>query len=349
MSAPPETPICLVIRSVGRAGASQRAALADALGVPLEPLTAVLLRAPGVLGTLPDRETGERVLALVRAAGVVADLTPANVEVEPGRADLDVAVRCWEISKLPALVERLSAFLGQAQPLTVAQVLREPPLVLGRVSRATVDALEELLEGCGARVMAATPATSRFDARVRTPAGVNHIYEDLDAAAAEQLWVDSVRAGGHADVVNTAMHTWDLVLERGNPGPELMEALIAFGVPARVVERLTAQVPVVVAQGLDGEAAASGVARLRATGAEASARRVTFADYSIRVDTIGQPDNAAALLAGLGGLQLDAARALVSRAPTTVVGPFGDLRARWLVHELRTLGCKANRVQATST
>ena len=43
---PPSKTYGLVVRSVGRAGAAERQVLASLLGIPLEALTAALLRAP---------------------------------------------------------------------------------------------------------------------------------------------------------------------------------------------------------------------------------------------------------------------------------------------------------------
>lgn len=349
MSTFPEPPLSqsygLVVRSVGRAGAAERHALASVLGIPLEALTAALLRAPTLISETQDAEAAKRVLALLHAAGVEAELLGSPEAFAPGRGDLDVAVRCADAARLPEVIARLSSFLGHAPTLTATQLLREPPLVLGRVSAATTEAIARLLDGCGARVIGVDPAQSRFDARVRSDREPEQILADLDAAQAERLWSEATRSGAQVDIVHTAMHVWDVVLERARPTPALTEALIALGIPARVAPRLPERVPVVLTQGADGDTAAAQVATLRAIGAEAQARCVTFARYGLRIDEVTNPDTAAAILAGLGGLAADQVRPQLERAPVTLDGPFGDLRARWLVHELRSIGCRVQRIQ----
>ncbi|MEQ8605220.1 MAG: hypothetical protein RIB45_18050 [Marivibrio sp.] len=308
----------LVVDSIGTADAVAVASVARGLRVAPERVAAALYRAPAVLADGLSADIATRMASLLAEIGLSVRIDDADSPRPEAQALMDVAIHMRDARRLPSVAALVGRFIGASHAQALAQLTAPPGLVLGRVSRATADALARRLAEEPAEVVAAPLSDARYDliddglpaARreaVRREAGASAapaeafpvLAADLDAARADQLWRRHRRAELRA--LDRRFARYDLVLTAPAATAAGRTLLIErAGVPAEILETVFAALPITLVEGLGPEEAAEEAALYRAAGLEAAARLVTFQRLHLRIDAGQDADRAMRALKGLG-------------------------------------------------
>lgn len=356
--AAPDEGFRLVFQSIGDAVPGNAASIAVGLGVPVAPVMEALYRAPTVLVDGLTAAIGARMRDLLTEMGCNVTLDPMS-SPPPVPATLhDVALHVTDTTRHGAIVDALAAFLG-TRPDDAARLIATPPgVVLGRVSRATIDALAARL-GAGASLVASDPDTAVYDVflgdcdsvvRARLMADLRRaglaplaetgcILTGLTRAQADGIWAAHGRLAA-LRVVNRDFLRFDLVLTGGAPTPAAIRALTdTAGVPAHVAPRLFHEGPITVMEAVAHADMASAMDRLAAAGLCIRADLVSFLHLGMEITAAPQPRT---LRAALNALGIDATDHDLRRLPYRLPWRLPELQARLVRDTLEASGARVD-------
>jgi hypothetical protein len=350
----------LVFHSIGEAVPGNAAAIAVGLGVPVTPVMEALYRAPSVLVDGLSAEIGDRMRALLAELGCRVTLDPMSAPL-PAPAPLhDVALHISDTARYPDIVAALAEFLGMPADDAARLVATPPGIVLGGVTRATVDALEARL-GPGADLVASEPARALYDlflgpcdgivrtrlfadlrrAGLAPQADAGCILTGLTKAQADAVWAAHGRIGP-LRLVNRDFLRFDLVLTGGVPSPAAIRALTdTAGIPPHIAPRLFDEGEITVMEALPHAGMAPAMEALAAAGLDIRADLVTFLHLGVDVVAAPQPR---ALRDALQAMGVAATDLDLRRLPYRLPWRLPELQARLVRDTLEAAGAQADLV-----
>lgn len=353
----------MVLTSVGVGGASHLAVLRQLTPRPDAKLAEMLLQAPTQLITLDDRAGAMEVCELLEQGGLEAAVLAAGDDFEPGTGEYDIALHVRDIDQVNIVVAHVVALLGVSANEAREIVCASPPVLIGNVSRATVDALRLRFAAAGAEISVSRKVDARFDLVVAScaPRVRSHLVAtmevagfevtdhdaaplvvlDLDRATAESALAELSRASSDAKVIDRAFERFDVRVVACPNTPDVVESLIELtGMPSDVAERIADNTPIVLLEEVDRPTMENALLRLATVGATAVAELTTLAHSAVRVDSCSDLAAASNVVASLTG-SADADMRPITKMPHMFSGSFSRVRANWIVHELRQLGATA--------
>jgi hypothetical protein len=348
----------LLVRSIGTADAAVIGALRRVRVAPDAELAGLLYRAPSELLSGVDRELGTRLRDVLRGAGMEVDLVPASESFEPGAGEYEVALVLRRYDRLLPVIEQTARILGVPADAAMKIVSATPAVLLGGVSRATVEALRARYAPLGVEVDASRTADARFDIALefgdeptrRLLAGLlagegaeatrtgddQYLVADVSAAVAREIWEWLSRTAARIRVLNRDFERFDVRLDSAPATPVVRDWLVErIGMPPAVAEIAPTRTPLIVAETIPLPEAMDFLASAHAVGARASAVLLALQGFSLRVKGGVDRKGARSLVEAIAGAE-EAER--FSRGAPELLGPFTKTQARWLQHELRQRG-----------
>ena len=340
----------IVIRDVGSAVPRAASIMAELFGLPIEAVVAAVYRAPARLVAGLEPQLARKLVSCLTDLGLSLDIVPQGDPIAP-TPTLDLAAEIDD----PALVDAATAVIAEflAIPTDDAlDLLTTPPgIILGNVSRATIDALERRLPAGALILSMADPTKSLYalfagDLAPADRAAVEAVLDAPSAAAgdglvalglthsdANRLWRRLAGVPG-VRLVNQAFLRFEMVLtEVADPNAATAQALEALaGIPAEAFADLVELLPVVVEDGIPHEGVEARLLDYAAHGMTVTARLANFARQVLVVDTA--PPEALEIL----GVE---AAALPLRLP-----PLVAPRARLARHRLEAAGADVSQLPA---
>lgn len=351
----------VIVRSIGTAGPSVHAVLANSLPIAPERIARCLYQAPAVLfDALPENEANA-IVELLTKTGLEVEAARRETPLEPGGPEYELAVHVREPERFRAIAVELARFLGCQPARAVKLLCSSPAVVLGQVSAATVEALGRRLEPLGAEVDPSRSAEAIYDVFVdadgreyRTrlerelrDAGVEILPEGpvvalgVSRSLAEKLWT-RLGASPQWRLIDRAFQRFDVVLESAPDTAEASEAIVSVtGMPPAIVPKVRARAPVVLLSAVRLKEVDAALSTLGKVGVQVTARMVTLARWDLVISSVSNVTAAADVLARV--LDRDAAplnRALRS-LPARIDAPVGLVQGQWIIEELEAVGAKA--------
>ncbi|ATG50809.1 hypothetical protein CFK38_04165 [Brachybacterium vulturis] len=345
------------IVSVGDASPHDAARVALGLGVSVPDMVRAFYQSPATLVDGIDEPLACALSDVLASLGCEVQVAEQDAPAPRTGPLLDVAVRVTDESRFERIAAAASTFLGCADDEARRLLLASPPVLVGQVSAATVEALQRRL-GDGAEVITSDPSIARYDlllgdcpapsrsrllsdlrAQGHDPAASGPwLLRDLTGTEAHDIWSTHQRIPS-LRITNQDFYRFELVLDGGRPDEDGLAALLATGVPADVVPQLFDSLPIIVADELPDTEVKRLLSLLTAAGLEAHATLATFLHLGVRVTDWRSPTPARAALVAAG----------VADPPTTppfTVGPWPDLTARLVRGMLQRSGAEADLTDA---
>lgn len=354
----------LLVRSIGDADAAVIGALRRLRAGSDTELAELLYRAPSELLRGLDRDTGTKLLKVLRETGIDVDLVPPSETYEPGSAAYEVALVIKRPDRLFDVIRETVRVLGVDVDTARKLVCANPAVLIGRVSQATVDALRRRYQAHGVELDVSRSIDADFDLAVdasdfptrkrlerlladeQIPIAVGEagqfLATGLKAAAAERIWKKLRDADVKVQVLNRDFQRFDVRMESA-PGADdpsrraLLDWMVAtIGMPAASGERALAHLPFILVENVSGGEMVTLLHQIHEHGGGASAILLPLQKFALALKPGG--DRVAARnrietitrSAPPPGFELG--------GPTTLEGPFTKTQARWLQHELRRVG-----------
>jgi hypothetical protein len=359
-------PARVVVRSIGGAGVTLVRSLRHVLPFADADIAALLFQAPSVLLTGLEPTQADGIVQLLRDAGLECEVLTSDEAIDDGVGDHEVALSVRDVQHVPAILLEVVKLLGVDVATARTLVCSAPAVLLGGISRATVDALRTRFAALGADLDASRTPEARFDLflgecppavrdravdRLRSVAGAAAVSVSpagpvvapgLDHATAARVWQGLRASDVPARIVNRAFARYDVVLHAAADSPALRAHLTArAGMPDKVVPRVLASLPVVIHRNLSHADLEAALAELVDAGATAVAEPLAFQRFNLTLGDVREPRPLIPVISAIAGIDEAAALTALRARPARLTGQFPPLQARWLQHELRRVGCDA--------
>lgn len=355
----------LLVRSIGTADARVIPSLRRLRATTDSELAGLLYRAPSELLSGLNEDAGCKLRDLLREVGVEVDLVPAYEEYEPGTADYEVAIAITRFDRMLSIIEATTHLLGVDVATAKRLVCASPAVIIGRVSRATVEALRKRFEPLGVEIDVSRTQDAAFDIAAEStdetttatlatllattaikPAesGTGQFMATgLDAATAERLWSELSRTAAKVRVLNRDFLRFDVRLERAPRSKELADYLVEVtGMAPATADRALSRTPFVLAENVPGPRMVEILTAVRARGGQASGILLALRSFGLALKPGGNREAARVWVESIAGREAGAGFA---RGLAELPGPFTKTQARWLQHELRTHGIASQLVE----
>jgi len=132
----------VIINSIGNATPGASKVLSEALKVPQDYILKLLYNAPSILFQKVDKDTAQKAEDTLTKLGLDVSVCTKDDEINLKTESIDISVTLDNILLLPKVIEQLAVFLGCKQSEVLNLLLNEPSIVLGNVSIATAEALQ---------------------------------------------------------------------------------------------------------------------------------------------------------------------------------------------------------------
>lgn len=357
----------VVVTSVGEATPAASAAVAKGLGLPTDQIVACCYRAPAVLVDEIDRDRAEQIAELLASIGFEIDIQPDDAAPPGPQFCYDVALYLREPARLQDCADVLADFIGTGTDEALGLLMRPPGVVLGNVSRATVDAFARRLPE-GTELLWSRPEEARYVCLVLpgSPLLQRSVWDDLsrhgydvqgqegivaadvDHATARALW-QRHHAGGVLQVVNQDFLRFDVRLiepAQANPDSDTVTAALAnhTDIPAELYAAVLSEAPITLVEALPNTDLSACLEALHGADLKVAAECITFQACQLALTrapgSVEQPI--------LTQLSLSAARHPDPSGYYRLDPPLNDLQARSLHavladHGIDTVYCEVGQ------
>ncbi|GGC94891.1 hypothetical protein [Halopseudomonas salina] len=343
----------LIVESIGSASPGLAGVLASQLGMPASQVASALYKAPAILLDKLPMPHAQGLAEILSQAGLGIRIEPSQSPVPTAADSLDIALYLREPACLATCCERLSRFLGCPAAAIQNMLLAPPSVILGDVSQATADALQQLLDGLPVELICSARKQARyalFISRQRGTAlssllgdlqrmGINADATgtldgaELDYQQGQYLWRRHQSAGG-LRLVDKAFMRFDLNLEQISSDSCLEQLPALAGFPADLVPCVIENLPIVVEEGVPAHSLQHRLAAWSAAGMTVRPQLASLRCCRLIVESCPQPERCRELLQ-TGGLIEHAGQ--LATLPWISDMLFGELLPRWLQSGLDAL------------
>ncbi len=351
----------VVVNSVGKAGLAASAAIAKGLGIPASSLVARLYRAPAVLVEGVEQQVAVQVSKLLCDIGYQSEVQDISLPA-PTRSKLfDVAVYVHEAEAFLPTVKMLSQFIGITESDASNMLMTPPGIVLGSVSKATVEVLRNQLSE-GVSIIASITDQANYDlfladgveiakrriladirdAKIPLIAEEGLVAAGVDHKTAQALWRRH-QASGLLRVVNRDFLRFDLLCTGVAEGyskasidqTSVLKSLV--GIPEDMVPEVLNALPLTLLDAVPNAEVEQKMMMLEQVGLQMQADLVSFQLLDLEVLSITQPSATANTLINYGlhqqGQRLPA-------PPFKLGGSLPELQAKLIKAALEQSGAK---------
>jgi len=212
----------------------------------------------------------------------------------------DVAIYIKTASYFQHAVQTVAAFIGITEEDASQMILSPPSVILGSVSKATVDALSRQL-GSEVSILYSQPNTAQYhlflsedsgatihrriiqdlnNAGLELSATSGLVATDVDHATAQKLW-QRHQASGLLRIVNQDFLRFDLILQNNKKGDSPNSAQIDVleqqaGIPVDRIEDVLAAAPITLLESVPHAEVRQNMAVFADVGLEVKATLITF-------------------------------------------------------------------------
>ncbi len=361
----------LLVESPGNCGSALIRQFAQLSGKSQSQVAKCLFQAPGVLMKGLPRGKAEKLSKLLNQAGACTRVVDESYNRDSGVGEWEIALVVDRIDAITQVLSELVDLL-QVQPEKAVELLcQSPAVVMGNLSEAAVAALRERFERAGAKVDASRPQQACYDLYLdpKDRSSMRRLEQQLAAAGIDAQCLSEstqqpsgllalsldwntlqayrsewMRHISGIKVLNRDYARYDLVLCEQGPNPlDLVAYMHAMlGIPEAAGRRLLEALPVVVGRSLNATQQEEHIRAFTELKARARSHLLSWQCFSLRVGALGDRQQTARILRLLAGLsEAEVLRRLSGPVPLQFEGPFSDLQARWIRHELTRQGTES--------
>jgi hypothetical protein len=339
----------VIITSIGTAAPTASAAIASGLGLPISTVVSRLYSAPAILIDGIDKSIAKGMVTLLSSIGYEAEAQDSSFPAPVPSPLLDVAIYLNDARQFQHAIQVVSNFTGMNEDDASRMIMSPPGVILGSVSEAIVEALEERL-GEGISVLASLPDSAHYHLFLTQDSGANihkRILKDIEKAGvtllgptglvathvnhkeAQNLW-RRYQASGLIRIVNEAFLRFDLVLEKSMASKlitskqiELLEELAE--IPPHMACKVLQAAPITLLESVPSNEIQQQMASFIEAGLAVRADMITFQMLGLEVTSVSNPS---ATKHTLERFQLHEAGHPLPQVPFIIQGFMPELRAR---------------------
>ncbi|HAA16839.1 MAG TPA: hypothetical protein DCE41_36055 [Cytophagales bacterium] len=347
----------VVIDSIGSASPMVSQVLSDAFQIPSELIVKVLYSTPSVLLHEIEEELATRAVELLQQLGLQVRKQSSEDPLPPTPEALDVGVYIPDAALLPQICHQITDFVGCSQQEALNLLLNEPCVVLGGVSRATAEALDNRLD---AEVIVSDPKSAEYTLEVLGEDAMllKQLQTYLDRAgisidlkterkiyplaymASQELW-RRYQSTGMVKLSNHDFQRYEVVLTGVDEGkPDYKAKLVEFtGMPEEIVEEVLENLPIQVEASVNSQKIEEVVSQYTTEGLMVDTVLLEQTHHKLVVEEIQDMQKSREVLS-----QYIPQEELPTKIPTPWYAPvpMNDLMVRYVAAQLEAIGCEVD-------
>ncbi len=360
----------IVVNSIGDAGIPLMEALKQISPLPEPRLIALLYQAPSELAGGLSRETADEINRFLLSHGLDSAVIGMDDPFEEGDDDHEVALVVKDISRMAGIGRLVMEVLG-IDVIKAREILCASPAVLmGKISANTAAAFRRRFQALGAELDVSRPSSALYDVFLVDPSpegreavsrfmaeqgvtepageGVDDGQPLLAAGLSNKdisaAWNEMVRRNLPVRIINRDFERFDLRMEACPVDEKMVDFLVkTTPMPEAVARKIPEHTPIVTHENIRFAQLDAYLEMIHHLGGRASGHLLSFQTFSLALEKIGNRDETARLLQGLGRLSEEETRKVLDVA-RMAEGPFTSLQARWLKWEMKGAGTEAEMV-----
>jgi len=283
----------VIIDSIGTAKPIASKILSDAFEIPQELITKLIYGAPSVLLHKVDEKIANKATKTLSQLGLEVRVQDASIPVPTDTTTYDISIYIEDIALLPLITKQVSEFLGCGLKEAFHLLTQESGIVIGGVSKATVDAFSKRID---AKVVASQASKDTYTISVDTtdksllkqlcselktmPPFINIPYK-----TSQNLW-RKYGSNSHLSILNESHQRFEIVLENVvATHPEYRKTLLEkVGMPEAIIDTVLQNLPVQLEEGLPIQEAIQVIEDYKENGLACSIKPLPTADCSIEIE-----------------------------------------------------------------
>jgi ribosomal protein L7/L12 len=285
----------VIIDSIGTAKPIASKILSDAFEIPQELITKLIYGAPSVLLHKVDKKIANKATETLSQLGLEVSVQDASIPVPTDTTTYDISIYIEDIALLPLITKQAGEFLGCGLKEAFHLLTQESGIVIGGVSKATVDAFSKRID---AKVVASQANKDTYTISVdatdksllknicaelkTTPPFINIPYK-----TSQNLW-RKYGSNSQLSILNESHQRFEIVLENVvATHPNYRKALLEkVGMPEDIIDPVLHNLPVQLEEGLPVQEAIQVIEDYKNDGLNCSIKPLATSDCRIRIDTI---------------------------------------------------------------
>ncbi len=357
----------ILIKSIGNAQPAASVAIAQGLNLPTAVVVSRLYSAPSILIDGIDEVTATGITKLLSELGFEAEVQDTALPAPEAPVLYDVAIYVKDARQFQYAIEKISEFTGIIEEDAARMIMSPPGVILGSVSKATVDVLSKQLEP-DISVLSSQPDVARYHLFLSKDGGetlhrrilqdlentglklcgiTGLVATDIDHATARLLW-QRHQASGLLRIVNQDFLHFDLVLQKPEINKKLTPAQVETlekiaGIPEEMAENVLCAAPITLLESVSHNEITPLMAAFAKTGLTIQANLITFQMLGLEVQSLSDPVSTQQALEGFG---LHNQGVPLPRPPFVLPGVMPELQARITRAALEDTGAQLSYVEA---
>jgi hypothetical protein len=362
----------ILIKSIGDAQPAASIAIAKGLNLPTAVVVSRLYSAPSILIDGIDEVTARGITKLLSGLGFEAESQDTTLPPPDAPVLYDVAIYIKDARQFQYAIEKISEFTGIIEDDAARMIMSPPGVILGSVSKATVDVLSKQLEP-DISVLSSQPDMARYHLFLSKEGGetihkrilqdLEHaelelcgtsglVARDIDHSTARLLWQRHQASGLLRIVIQDFLH-FDLVLQKSEINEKLPPAQLApaqvealekiVGIPADMAEDVLRAAPITLLESIPQTEITPLMTAFAKTGLTIQANLITFQMLGLEVQSLTDPVSTQQALEGFG---LHHQGTPLPKPPFVLPGVMPELQARITRAALEDTGAQLSYVEA---
>ena len=357
----------ILIKSIGNAQPAASVAIAKGLNLPTTVVVSRLYSAPSILIDSIDETVAKDITKLLSGLGFEAEVQKTTLPEPTAPVLYDVAIYIKDARQFQYATQKIAEFTGIIEDDAAKMILSPPGVILGSVSKATVDSLSNQL-GEEISVLSSQPDKARYHLFLSQDGGETlhkRILEDLkstgltlcdtsgliatgiDHSTARVLW-QRHQASGLLRIVNEDFLHFDLVLhpsETNKPLNQTQKNTLQqlAGIPTEMSDEVFNAAPITLLESVPQRDIAQYLTAFAQAGLTVQANLITFQVLGLEVTSLSDPMSTQQALEGFG---LHHQGSPLPKAPFLLPGVMPELQARITRAALEDTGANLSFVEA---
>ncbi|WP_144394102.1 hypothetical protein [Pleionea sediminis] len=357
----------IIVHSVGTTNANVIGALHKAIPVPENQIARKIYQAPSMLLNQISQGMADEISVLLNKIGLQTEAIHKSKSIEEAKALFDVCLVLNDKKQMPQILEVLKLFLGVQEDQCKSMLFQSPNVIMGQVSRATVEAIRDRFSELNVDVKASRISNSNYLflyynltghekhqlKSILTPHNLQHLLENnafleqtLTRSQADKIWPHVKRFGSKVKLINADFAQFDVQLELSEKNNGLLNILEQHtDIPTHLLSKVIDRAPIVIKRNASFNSTLELTNTLNDNRSKFTVLPVSMQYFNIAISKMGQREVTEDIIAWMTGCTQEQLKELCSgRKSDSLL--LTATQAHWLAHELKLVGTHINLILA---
>lgn len=345
----------VIIKSIGSASPSASILLADAFKIPQEIVLKLLYNTPSVIFHKVDEQLAVKAKNTLSKLGLEVKIQNSDLSLPTKQYLYEASIYVNDPLKLPKVVLQLSEFLGCEQKEALNLLLQNPSIVIGSVSKATINALSKRID---AEVTITNPKKDLYS--IYFPmnqssiiddlkhiykngfsiqkTGSEYIIENLDYTTSQEIW-RKYKSKNAIKIINQSYQRYEIILTKIDKNNTSQKEFLIneVGIPKQIINTVLANLPIQLNESLSKQKTETTLKKYTKAGLTCHSEIITIQKYFLEITKIIDLKKTNTILKNFFSNQ----QLPTNKERWISNKPYNHLLMRYAIAQLKTIGTNA--------